>query len=111
MLLSEETYDKRVEADRMERMDAILKKYCDQSDGTLVDIEKLIEKDLGKKPNVTTDPKHQVIWIETDNFTIIGYYDFDEDTGLTRVNPQTVELHNEEPDFLDDPIYGLKANI
>lgn len=101
MLLSESFAD---------RADEVIKKYCGQSVGTLESIENIIEKDFGKKPKVSTDHIHQVIWIETDEFTIIGYYEFDEDTGVTYVNPQTVEFPNEEPDYIDDPVYGLNAN-
>ena len=94
-----------------ERVDEILNKYCGEN-GTLDDIEKNIEKEFGKKPRVSTDRRNQVIRIETEEFTIIGYYDFDEDTGVTYVNPQTVEFANEEPDsdYIDDPVYGLNAN-
>lgn len=101
MLLSESFAD---------RADEVINKYCGQSVGTLESIENIIEKDFGKKPKVSTDHIHQVIWIETDEFTIIGYYQFDEDTGVTYVNPQTVEFPNEEPDYIDDPVYGLNAN-
>jgi hypothetical protein len=101
MLLSESFAD---------RADEVINKYCGQSVGTLESIENIIEKDFGKKPKVSTDRIHQVIWIETDEFTIIGYYEFDEDTGVTYVNPQTVEFPNEEPDYIDDPVYGLNAN-
>lgn len=93
-----------------DRADAIIDKYCRKSDGTLKDIRKIIEKDLVKNPKVYTDSINQVIWIETDEFTIVGYYQFDEDTGITYVNPQTVEFPNEERDYIDDPVYGLKAN-
>ena len=93
-----------------DRVDEIINKYCYDSNGTLEEIESNIEKELGKKPKVSTDHIHQVIWIETDEFTIIGYYQFDEDTGITSVNPQTVEFPNEEQDFIDDPVYGLNAN-
>lgn len=93
-----------------DRVDEIINKYCNVSNGTLEEIVNNIEKDLGKKPKVSTDHIHQVIWIETEEFTIIGYYQFDEDTGITYVNPQTVEFPNEEPDFIDDPVYGLNAN-
>ena len=71
---------------------------------------KELEKELGKKPKVSTDSKNQVIWIETEEFTIIGYYQFDEDTGVIYVEPQTVEFPNDEPDYIDDPIYGKDAN-
>ena len=94
-----------------DRADAIINKYCgNTSDGTLEEIENNIEKELGKKPKVSTDRINQVIWIKTEEFTIIGYYQFDEDTGVTYVNPQTVEFPNEEPDYIDDPVYGLNAN-
>ena len=93
-----------------DRADAIIKKYCGRtSEVTLEKIEKNIEKELGKKPKVFTDRKNQVIWIETEEFTIIGYYQFDEDTGVIYVNPQTVEFNN-EPDYIDDPVYGKDAN-
>ena len=92
-----------------DRADTIINKYCG-SNGTLEEIENNIEKELGKKPKVSTDHKNQVIWISTDEFTIIGYYEFDEDTGETYVNPQTVEFPNDEPDYIDDPIYGKDAN-
>lgn len=88
-----------------DKADAIIKKYCGSaSEGTLEEIEKIIEKELGKKPKVSTDRIHQVIWIETEEFTIIGYYQFDEDTGETYVNPQTVKFPNEEQDYIDDPV-------
>ena len=94
-----------------DRADAIIDKYCGSaSKGTLEEIENNIEKELGKKPKVSTDRRHQVIWIETDEFAIIGYYQFDEDAGITYVNPLTVEFPEEEPDFIDDPVYGLNAN-
>lgn len=92
-----------------DRADEIINKYCG-SNGTLEEIENNIEKELGKKPKVSTDHINQVIWIETDEFTIIGYYQFDEDTGETYVNPQTVEFPNDEQDYIDDPVYGLNAN-
>ena len=92
-----------------DRANAIINKYCG-SNGTLEEIENNIEKELGKKPKVSTDNINQIIWIETDEFTIIGYYQFDEDTGETYVNTQTVEFPNDEPDYIDDPVYGLKAN-
>lgn len=92
-----------------DRANAIINKYCG-SNGTLEEIENNIEKELGKKPKVSTDHINQVIWIETDEFTIIGYYQFDEDTGETYVNPQTVEFPNDESDYIDDPVYGLNAN-
>ena len=91
-----------------DRADEIINKYCG-SNGTLEEIENNIEKELGKKPKVSTDHINQVIWIETDEFTIIGYYQFDEDTGVIYVNPQTVEFNN-EPDYIDDPVYGKDAN-
>lgn len=109
MLLSE-TLNKSLSESFADRADEIINKYCGQSDGTLESIENIIEKDFSKKPKVSTDPIHQVIWIETDEFTIIGYYQFDEDTGITYVNPQTVEFPNDEPDYIDDPVYGLNAN-
>jgi len=93
-----------------DRADDIINKYCNGSNGTLEEIENNIEKELGKKPKVSTDRINQVIWIKTDEFTIIGYYQFDEDTGITYVNPQTVEFPNEEPDYIDDPVYGLNTN-
>jgi hypothetical protein len=93
-----------------ERADSIIDKYCGESDGTLKDIRKNIEKELGENPKVYTDRVNQVIWIETEEFTIVGYYQFDEETGVTYVNPQTVEFPNEERDYIDDPVYGLKAN-
>lgn len=92
-----------------DRADEIINKYCG-SNGTLEEIENNIEKELGKKPKVSTDHINQVIWIETDEFTIIGYYQFDEDTGETYVNIQTVEFPNDEPDYIDDPVYGKDAN-
>ena len=93
-----------------ERADAIIDKYCGESDRTLKAIRKNIERELGENPKVYTDSVNQVIWIETKEFTIVGYYQFDEDTGITYVNPQTVEFPNEERDYIDDPVYGLKAN-
>lgn len=93
-----------------DRADAIINKYCYCNNGTLEEIENNIEKELGKKPKVSTDHINQVIWIETDEFTIIGYYQFDEDTGETYVNPQTVEFPDDKPDYIDDPVYGLNAN-
>lgn len=93
-----------------DRADAIFNKYCSGSNVTLEEIENNIEKELGKKPKVSTDSKNQVIWIETEEFTIIGYYQFDEDTGVIYVEPQTVEFPNDEPDYIDDPIYGKDAN-
>ena len=93
-----------------DRADAIFNKYCSGSNVTLEEIENNIEKELGKKPKVSTDHINQVIWIETEEFTIIGYYQFDEDTGVIYVEPQTVEFPNDEPDYIDDPIYGKDAN-
>lgn len=93
-----------------ERADAIINKYCNGSNGTLEEIEYNIEKEFGKKPEVSTDFKNQVIWISTDEFTIIGYYQFDEDTGVIYVEPQTVEFPNDETDYIDDPVYGKNAN-
>lgn len=75
-----------------DRADAIIAKYCNGSNSRLEEIENNIEKEFGKKPKVSTDFKNQVIWIETDEFTIVGYYQFVEDTGVTYVNPQSVEF-------------------
>lgn len=108
-----ESFADRIDAIRSksyaDKADAIINKYCG-SEGTLEEIENNIEKELGKKPKVSTDPIDQVIWIKTKEFTIIGYYKFDEDTGITYVNPQTVDFPDEEPDYIDDPVYGLNAN-
>lgn len=93
-----------------DRADAILNKYCEGSNSRLEKIENNIEKEFGKKPEVSKDFKNQVIWIKTEEFTIVGYYQFDEETGVTYVNPQTVEFPNEELDYIDDPVYGLNAN-
>ena len=91
-----------------DRVDEIIKKYGGNN-GTLEEIENNIENELGKKPKISTDRIHQVIWIRTDEFTIIGYYQFDEDTGETYVNPQTVEFPDDKPD-IDEAKEVLEKN-
>jgi len=83
------------------------------SESTLEEIEEKIVGEFGSKPKVSTDPRDNTIWIETPEFTIIGYYNFDEDTGTTYVNPQEIKFKKETSEvdrYYDDPVYGKDAN-
>lgn len=90
---------------------AIDDKYSKEA--TLDEIEDKILAEFGEKPKVSTDARDDLIWIEAPDFTIIGYYQYDMDTGVTHVSPQEIKFKKETSEvdrYYDDPVYGKAAN-
>jgi hypothetical protein len=76
-----------VESEEVERLLAKYDKYKD-----LDDLVAAVQRDTREKPEITFGRRNKIVWVESEKFVLVGFYQFDEETGKYRVELQSVKL-------------------
>lgn len=98
----------------IENVNDIINQILDNyNDETLEELKKHLTKNGIEIKNISFNKQYNVIYIDTDEYELVGYYTTDDETGECFLNLQDVNFHKElEDDFYEnDPIYGKKANM